>query len=466
MREKRARSGSPKPLLAVLAGMALLAPGCNSPEEEQQAAATPEVTPWAKSFGGANTDYATCADITKDAGFIVAFDSDSYDSSGYAAVLMKLDSNGRTLWTRRYPGIVETWTHTILQTSDGGFVAVGGYQRDESSNDVWIMKVTASGEVEWDRTIGGPNYDAAQGILETEDGGFLVSATTRSFGAGGYDLWLLKFAGDGALEWQITYGGPGHDWAYCAKAAPDGDFVVAGGTTSFGKGQRDGWVLKVSKTGVVKWQRSIGGIGSEWFTTIAGAADDGFLLGGVTYSFGAGFTDFWIVRVDGSGGVLWQKAMGGIGDDQARSIQLAAGGGWIVGGMTNSFGAGSEDCWLIKLDRFGTVEWQKTYGSPGSEGYYWVEARVTPDQGFFVAASSQSMDATTPDTWAFRLDRNGNIGFNKGCGFSVNFSAAVPDETLPSVGVSDALMGIPPAQYLNPGTSSVETDAASEDQAP
>jgi hypothetical protein len=231
---------------------------------------------------------------------------------------------------------------------------------------LWLLDAASAGAqvASWSRTYGGTSIDAATAIAPTSDGGYVVAGGTNSFGAGWSDVWVLKLDGSGNVVWQKTYGGTGQDGASAIAPTSDGGYVVAGSTNSFGASD-DVWVLKLDGQGNVVWQKTYGGTSFDAASAIVPTSDGGYVVTAEAVSFwvsGAGASDVWVLKLDGSGNVVWQKAYGGTGIDAARAIAPTSDGGYVVAGVTSSFGAGDFDVWVLKLDGQGNVVWQKTYG--------------------------------------------------------------------------------------------------------
>jgi len=166
-----------------------------------------------------------------------------------------------------------------------------------------VLKLDSNGSVEWQKTYGGTSYDEANSIAETSDNGFIVAGGTMSFGAGGYDYWVLKLDSNGSVEWQKTYGGSSDDYAFSIQETSDNGFIVAGRTESFGAGSGDSWVLKLDPNGNVTWQKTYGGSDSDSANSIAETSDNGFIVAGSSYSFGAGGADSWVLKLDSNGNI-------------------------------------------------------------------------------------------------------------------------------------------------------------------
>ncbi|GAI33263.1 unnamed protein product, partial [marine sediment metagenome] len=189
------------------------------------------------------------------------------------------------------------------------------YSFGAGDGDLWILKLTSYGDIEWQNTYGGGSYEDATSIRQTDDGGYVVTGTTYSFGAGDGDLWILKLTSSGDIEWQRTYGGSFDDWwAAYIQVTSDGGYIVSAITESFGAGDRDGWILKLTSSGDIEWQRTYGGSGDDWGEYIRETGDGGYIVAGTTESFGAGDRDGWILKLTSSGDIEWQRTYGGSGE--------------------------------------------------------------------------------------------------------------------------------------------------------
>ena len=319
-------------------------------------------------------------------------------------------------WANTYGGSSDDYTYSIQQTSDGGYI-VAGYTNSfgAGGTDVWVLKLDANGNVQWQKTYGGSSDDYAYSIQQTSDGGYIVAGYTESFGAGYADVWVLKLDANGNVQWQKTYGGSGWDEAYSIQRTLDGGYIVAGWTDSFGAGGTDAWVLKLDANGNVQWQKTYGGSRDDYANSIQQTSDGGYIVAGWTYSFGAGYADVWVLKLDANGNVQWQKTYGGTYDDYANSIQQTSDGGYIVAGVTKSFIAGNADVWVLKLDASGNVQWQKIYGyEPGdfipySRNDSANSIQQTSDGGYIVAGYTKSSGTGNADVWVLKLDSNGKI---------------------------------------------------------
>ena len=314
-----------------------------------------------------------------------------------------------TLWTRTYGGANIDVAHDVRQTSDGGFI-VAGYTRSfgAGGHDLWLFKTDASGAPEWNSAFGGTSDDEAHAVWPTSDGGYVAAGFTSSYGAGGKDVWLVKADSAGLEDWTRTFGGPHDDEAYGVQETHDGGLIVAGATSSYGAGSRDVWLIRTDASGTPIWNRTIGGYGSDGAWSVSETSDRGFIVAGWTFSNGPGYLgNAWLVKTDSLGYGEWNRAFGGSDADRGYAARETTDGGYIMAGYTGSFGAGLYDLYLVKTDSEGSPEWSEAFGGTGRDyGYSVVE---TGDGGYLAAGYTLSYGAGGDDVWLVRTDADGNF---------------------------------------------------------
>jgi hypothetical protein len=236
----------------------------------------------------------------------------------------------------------------------------------------------------WTRAYGGHGHEWAATVEQTGDHGYIIIGTTGSFGAGGLDMYLIRTDSLGDTLWTRTYGGPDVEQGKDIIITQDG-YLLVGSTRSFGAGEQDVYLVKTGFGGDTLWTRTYGGSDNDVGYSLCPGYDSNYIIVGETHSYGADSGDVYVICVDANGDTLWTKAFGGTDRDCAYSVQPTYDQGYIIAGQTHSFGAGEGDFWLIKINEQGHEEWAKTYGRFQNDVAYCV--RQTNDHGFVVAGS-------------------------------------------------------------------------------
>jgi len=325
-------------------------------------------------------------------------------------------AHAQVRFARTYGGTNIDYAWSVQQTSDGGYI-VAGYTNSfgAGGGDIFLIKTDAFGNVQWAKTYGGTGADSVYSVQQTSDGGYIVAGFTSSFGAGGGDIFLIKTDANGNIQWAKTYGGTGWDDAYSVQQTSDGGYIVAGFTSSFGAGYYDIFLVKIDANGNVIWAKTYGGIYSDYAHSVQQTSDGGYIVAGYTGSFGAGFSDIFLVKTDANGNISWAKTYGGTNQDWVYSVQQTSDGGYIVTGRTLSFGPG--DIFLIKTNASGNIQWAKTYGGPTYKVARFV--KQTSEGGYIVAGTIQ-ITVFTYDIFLIKTDANGNIIWAKTYGGAWN----------------------------------------------
>jgi uncharacterized delta-60 repeat protein len=263
----------------------------------------------------------------------------------------------------------------------------------------------------WAKSYGGSSGESATFIQQTADGGYIVAGYTTSFGAGSSDFWVLKLASDGTVSWQKAYGGSSEDKASSIQQTADGGYIVAGHTQSFGAGSSDFWVLKLTSDGTVSWQKAYGSSSEDTASSIQQTTDGGYIVAG---THPANYGDFWVLKLAADGAVSWEKRYGDALEDGACSIQQTTDGGYIVAGSTFAVGYGLDNVWILKLDSAGAVTWQKSYNGGGVDTASSIQQ--TTDGGYIVSGKTYSFGADMADFWVLKLASDGAVSWQKLCG--------------------------------------------------
>lgn len=282
-----------------------------------------------------------------------------------------------TLWTRTYGGEDNDKGHSVQQTTDGGYIIAGEtFSFGNGSADIWLLKTDANGDTVWTKTYGGDTLDIGYSIQLTSDSGYIIVGETSSFGAGMSDIWLLKIGVNGDTIWTKTYGGIAGDVGYSVQQTLDGGYIIVGVTSSFGASGTDIWLLKTDANGDTSWTKRYGGRNDDRGYSVQQTLDSGYIIAGETRSFGIGENDIWLLKTDALGDTVWTKTYGCPLWDGGRSVQQTTDGGYIIAGRTTQQECGF--CHLIKTDVNGNNSWASTFGHHG----YAYAVQQTVDNGY------------------------------------------------------------------------------------
>ncbi|MBD3287017.1 hypothetical protein GF359_10230 [candidate division WOR-3 bacterium] len=258
---------------------------------------------WAFTYGGEGAEGGNCIEITEDGGFIVSGSTDSFGSGSFDGWLLKLNSQGDTVWTRTYGGADYEHFFCVETTDDGGYVLAGKAGADPNYSDLWLVRVDSYGNTLWTRTYGTDKKDEGYCVRQTDDGGYIVVGfvdASPSCTVG--DLWLLKTDESGDTLWTRRYGGDFNaDQGSCIQITNDGSYIITGWTKSFGEGGFDLWLLKTDSHGDILWTRTYGGEGHEIGAYCEQTNDGGYIIAGYTESFAVAETDLWLIKTDSAG---------------------------------------------------------------------------------------------------------------------------------------------------------------------
>lgn len=385
---------------------------------------------WQKSLGGTGTDEARSVYQTSDGGSIILGNSNSINGDvvgnhgSYDYWLVKIDASGNVQWKKTYGGTASDKGYAVIELSYGGYLLVGNASSTDGdvtgnhgASDYWVVRISNSGNIIWQKSFGGTSTDIARGVIQTLDGKLLVIGYSRSSNGnvtgahGGYDYWLCKLDTSGNLIWQKTYGGTKDELAYTVKQAKDSSYVIVGYTLS-----------------------NDGDVGAQ------------------NHSYK---NDIWVVRADKNGSLLWSKTLGGIANDYSNSFIQTSDKGYLIIGYTESYDGdvygnyGQDDLWAIKLDSTGAIQWQKTFGGTDNDRANF--AAETSDGGFVITGHSESDDIDlsqnngNKDFWMLKLTQNGTLVWKKSVGGTLEDNAySVAQSTdggIISVGISASADG-------------------------
>jgi hypothetical protein len=401
---------------------------------------------WEKTFGGSNFDSPTSITRVNDGNYVVAGWTYSNDidvignHGGIDVWVIKIDQTGNILWKKTIGGSSDDVAYSVASTNDGGVIISGWSDSNDGDisgnhggSDCLVLKLSSIGNIEWQKSIGGSASETGYSIFQTKDNGYILSGWSNSNDGdangntpvGGADYWVVKLTSSGGIQWQKSYGGSGTDWAFSTVATTDNGYIVGGysdsndGDITNNKGSFDFWLLKIDSTGTKEWEKSLGGSGIENLPSITKTTDGMFLICGTSNSNDGdisgnhGDNDIWIAKFNSLGNIIWQKTLGGPGNDGSKSIIEISNGTYVITGISSTIGGdvtsnfGQTDFWVINIDSLSTIISQKSMGGTSSEN---AQQIIQDNTGSLVLAGetmSNDFDVTgnngTSDFWIVKL---------------------------------------------------------------
>ena len=387
-----------------------------------------------KTLGGSKNESAQAVTKTTDGGYAILGYTQSNDgdvrnksNESYDYWLLKFDARNQLQWQKTYGGSDDDRGFDLIQTSDGGFAMLGKSKSndlDVSENsgfdDFWVSKLDSNGSISWEYSYGFAGSDTPNSIIQTRDNGYLLTgvldvsasngqgdrhAAVRQRHAGG-DYWAVKLNSSGVREWSNYYGGSFTDTAYDAIQTQDNGYIIIGSSDSNdvdisnSKGGYDFWVVKISNTGSLVWEKTFGGSEIDEARAITSSNDGNYLIVGDTrsddlnISQNAGAADLWLIKITPEGTLLWEKTIGGTNFDVGRSVSKTQDNGFLISGSSRSSDGnlttnkGLNDAWVLKIDSGGNIKWHKSIG--GSETDFFYDSVELNDQTIVAVGNSNS----------------------------------------------------------------------------
>lgn len=370
-----------------------------------------------KTLGGSKNDSGQSVVATSDGGYAILGYSQSNDGDitdkqdeNFDYWVLKFDAQDNLQWQKTYGGTSDDRGSDITQTLDGGF-AILGHSRsndgdvtnNEGLQDYWLVKLDVNGNISWEKSFGYQGADSGISVIQTNDQGYLVSGildVTASGGEGntsrnssrhaGGDYWALKLNSSGDIEWSRYFGGNFTDTPYGIAQTNDNGFILVGSSDSDDTdisnniGDYDFWVIRISSTGDLVWEKSFGGNQIDEARAIVASDDGNFIIAGDTRSSdnnvtaNKGAADLWLIKISPSGELLWERNYGGSSFDVSRAIVKSQNSGFILSGSSrsNDFDVdennGQNDAWVIKVDDNANLDWETTIGGTNIDFSYSV----------------------------------------------------------------------------------------------
>jgi len=412
---------------------------------------------WVKTFGGNNLDHGRSITTTTDGGYVLTGYTWSNNgdfsgmNKGYGDIfIMKLNSNGETVWKKTFGGSNLDNGSSIVTTNDGGYVLTGETRSNDNdfngmskgSVDIFVIKLNSSGETVWKKTFGGSINEGGQSITTTNDGGYVLTGYTTSndgdfsgMNKGNYEIFVIKLNSSGETVWKKTFGGSREEGGTSITTTNDGGYVLTGWTYSndgdfngMNKGNYDIFVIKLNSNGETVWKKTYGGSSRDEGRSIITTTDGGYVLTGWTYSNDGDFSgmnkgdyEIFVMKLNSNGEIEWKKTFGGSGTDWGFSITTTNDGGYVLTGYTKSndgdfsgMNKGDRDIFVMKLNSNGDTVWKKAFG--GSNLDNGSSIVTTNDGGYVLTGETRSNDGDfngmskgSVDIFVIKLNSNGNL---------------------------------------------------------
>lgn len=357
---------------------------------------------WTTTLGTASADGARDAALTHDGGFMIVGYTFSVTADHSEVYLVRTDPQGVPIWERTSGGSGWDAAYSVTATSDGGF-AVTGYTTTSGAGgrDVLLIKTDADGVPQWTRTFGGSGADIGRSLIETTDGGFAVCGSTQSFSAGEAKMYAIRTDSDGLELWSRAYGGTSDDDGRSVVQTADGGFLLSGATGSFGNGNRDIWLVKVDAAGDELWSKTVGlSSAFDWGSCAAETLDGGAFAVGHGDVHGRELLNMLLVRTDGAGDTIWQRRLGEALYDYGTGCLETIDGDLLAVGVSKSGEDLENSGRVVLVDGSGRELWTESVVEDGS---LWVESVTEIDDGFLVVGSLRSSVDGDHDVWIGKI---------------------------------------------------------------
>ncbi|NQS96907.1 MAG: hypothetical protein HQ591_00480 [candidate division Zixibacteria bacterium] len=352
-------------------------------------------TLWTRTFGGSQYDSGQSVQQTADGGFVLVGHTQSFGIGEYI-YLIKTDLLGNLQWQQTYSGSIG---NSVQQTNDDGYIIAGKISSPTWDPDICLIKTDSMGNLLWSHSYGGMMIDVGNSVRQTSDGGYIIAGETNSYGAGEFDMCLLKTDSLGNLLWQHTFGGIHHDKGYSVQQTLDQGYIITGFTII--QYWTDIYLVKTDSLGSLIWQLTFGGILNDAGNCVQPTSDGCYILTGYIESSVPVTTDVCLAKIDSIGSIIWQQTYVQTGWYTGECVQQTFDGGYVIGGSTSAF-SGVYDVLIMKTDSLGNLLWQEIFGGDNHDFGYSVQQ--TSDGGYAIAGKTSSFGAGNYDVYLVRLE--------------------------------------------------------------
>ena len=389
---------------------------------------------WEKTYGGPGWNKAKFVKQTKDHGYIGIGETIPEKSLTRYVRIFKLDEDGDLDWGKIFQYGDDNEINCIQELADGNFIITGSYfLREEKKSFLWVMKLDKEGKVIWSKKYGGSDWDCGNYIQQTVEGGFIITGHTQDQQTLLKDLWLVKINQNGGYDWQMSYGNGSWNSGRYVYASQDNDYSVIGYTYSLETKKSKLWFLKVDSRGSMIRGKIYGGDDWNDIKSVQMISNNGWVLVGYTKSEGKGKKDAWVVRLDKKGDLIWEKPFGDIEDDEAFGVCLSPQGEYVIAGYTTSPEAEKSDPWIFKVNENGEISgaetaitnllfnqsgikrytklWDKTLGHMDNEES--LSMILTKENGFALSGFAEDTNRGIKNALVAVFDKKGNLDWEK-----------------------------------------------------
>lgn len=329
---------------------------------------------------------------------------------GFSILAASATTDFEQVFNNTYGGEMSEFPSSAVETNDGGYIIVGATNTYGAGDyDIWVIKIDKTGNIMWNKTYGSQAYESSHYVIKADTNQYLITGRKRTT-AGDMDLLLLLIDDEGDQLWNKSYGGPGDEWMWEIEKTQGGDFVLGGRTNSYGAGGNDYWLMKIDAEGDVQWNKTLGGEADDRARSLEMAEDGGFLLNGWSSSYSKGMIDFWLIKTDNYGDPMWNKSYGTSEGDRGIALTKSLDGGYLLGGNTNKKTMGATDFLLIKTNAQGTQLWNRTYGGEGEETIHYLLTNT--DDQIIMFGYTESFGAGDRDLYLIIANNSGTVLWN------------------------------------------------------
>ena len=378
-------------IIFILIIFVLFMPSTDNSIQEQEI-----VIIWDQTYGGNDDEVGSFVLLTEDNGHLILGSKTSTETSDTNMWLVKVDDNGKHVWNKTFAGLNCDMGKTLVEIN-GNYSILGTTNSfGHGDNDIWLVKIDNSGKIIWNKTYGGSEWELGNDLVKTSDNGLIITGGTASFGSGGSDIWLFKVDEMGREVWNYTFGGSGHDEGKSLEVVDSNNYVICGGSSSFGSGQDDIWLIKVDESGDEIWNYTFGSNFRELPNDMI-RTNDGFCIVGHADSTGKGNWNGIVIKTNNLGVKQWETIVE-MDEISGLSSIVEIDDGFLCTGYV---GVGDEQhCLIVKISKSGEVIWKKIVGSEYMDIGVCIQKS---GDNYFIAGYKDILEPNFSDFWLFKF---------------------------------------------------------------